>query len=245
MPIARPDRARRVAARAAAVLAVLAVVAPALLVVGGARGASGGCAYVTNPYGIAVNVTWNGRNVCEAGSPSSAFSVDLTKSIGLVYSWLSPTIAVNDARLQMFYFGFAVATRDVQIVGGLGNGPGGVLTPAAQTVPMNWTPGAIAYVLSGAYSLSASLVAPNGTTVFSEHFFVHANAPFVLGALLPILLIVIAVWELYQLATSGKADAPRSKTKDGATPPPNREPAPTSPAEEPPEGTPPTSTEEP
>lgn len=229
MPTARPGRAKSATLRSVAVLLVLAVVTPALLFVGGARGTSGGCAYVNNPYGIVVNVTWNGHNVCEGGTSSSAFSVDLTKTIGLEYSWSSPTIAVNDARLQMFYFGFAVATRDVQLVGTV---PLPLNSP--QTVPMNWTPGAIAYVLSGAYSLSASLVAPNGTTVFSEHFYVHANAPFVVGAVLPILLIAIAVWEVYNLATSGRAAALGRRPRTDEPPPPSAPgPAPAASAEEP------------
>ncbi len=185
---------------------------------GSARGAAIGCSNVSSKYGVNATVTWNGVNVCSGGSASSAFSVDLTQPIGLRYNWSGPvghTLSINDARLQMFYFGFPLATRDVTTVGGVAGSSGSFV--------MNWTPGVIAYVLEGLFGLTASLLATNGTTVFSEGFYVHANAPYGILAALPIILILLAIYEVYNVARSGRQAALR-KTEKATAPRPPEEP---------------------
>ena len=211
------ERARRRTAPLAVLLVVVLLLgAVGAFAPGAARGAAIGCSNVSAKYGVNATVTWNGVNVCSGGSASSAFSVDLTQSIGLRYNWSGPVghpLSLNDARLQMFYFGFPLATRDVTTVGGV-QGPSGSFV-------MNWTPGVIAYVLEGLYGLTASLLATNGTTVFSEGFFVHANAPYGILAALPILLIVLGIYEVYNVARSGRQAAlPKTAKPPGPPPPP-------------------------
>ncbi|MGA8303346.1 MAG: hypothetical protein WA547_04195 [Thermoplasmata archaeon] len=163
--------------------------------------------------GLAANASWNGVNITTATSPSSAFHISFNGAVNIYYSWRQPGSAspwsINDARLQIFYFGFALATRDItQSVGGTS----GNLTMG------NWNTGALEYILEGSYLLKASLIATNGTTAWSQSFWVNVAAPFSILAALPIILILIAIYEVYELLTSGKRAVPKKPKKD--VPPP-------------------------
>lgn len=192
---------------------------------------------VTPSASFSATVTWNGVNVNTAGSAASALSVDFSSSANVVFSWTIPPtpgfVDPNDARLQMIYFGFALSTRDVLSSG-----------PPATSEDMSWTPGAIVYVLEGVYEITASLIA-NGSTVWSENFYVRANAPYSIFALLPIILIALIAWELYSVARSGRQALLGRQVKTPPSPP--EEPAPTEPSSTPPsgEGAPPSGPEEP
>jgi hypothetical protein len=151
--------------------------------------------------GISATVTWNGANVLNYSSPTSAVHIGFNGVVNVHYTWSSPLLAggaptINDARLQIFYFGFALATRDVV---------NSVATPATSgQFTMNWSTGALQYILEGSYKLVASLLASNGTTMWSQSFWAFVAAPFYIGALLPIVLILIVIWEVYNLATVGR-----------------------------------------
>lgn len=155
------------------------------------------------PGPVHAFVTWDGTNVSTATSDSSARSVNLASTITLRYIWSSAGLhTISDARLQMFYFGFALSTRDV-----LDENP----QPANNgSFTMTWQAGTIAYLLEGTFRLTASLLDPAGNTMWSEDFFIHANAPFSLLAAIPIVLVLIAVYEVYGLLTSGR-EPPLSK----------------------------------
>ena len=180
--------------------------------------------------GVDYTVTWNTVDVSSASSSSSALAIDLTSSASLVYYWnvshgaTPPTI--SDARLQMFYLGFAVATRDQ------------VLTspaPGSGSIPLSWTPISVSYLLEGLYRLTASFIAPNGTTMYSENFWVRGTAAYGLLAVLPIVLLIIVIYEVYGLARSGRYAA--IGAKGGTTPPPT--PPPSSSSTPPPAAAPP------
>jgi hypothetical protein len=154
-------------------------------------------------------VTWNGADVDQASGPSSSLSTSLTNTIHLVYTWLSPsssptkTYTVSDARLQMLYFGQALSTRDV-----IESNP-----PAATngTIDMDWAPPSVLhYLIAGSYELTASLLAPNGTTMWTENFYVDSSAPFAVGALIPLILLAVAAYEVYGLLVSGRHDRPKA-----------------------------------
>jgi hypothetical protein len=163
--------------------------------------------------GVSGDVTWNGVDISTLGSISSALSIDFSQSANLYYNWSNvPAPGINDARLQMFYFGFAVATRDVSLSAPLQSGH----------VPLNWTPLSIGYVLEGVYRLTASVIAPNGTTMWSEDFYVRGNAPLGVLAVIPIVLLIIAVYEIYALVRSGRyAALGRKPAAPPETPPPS------------------------
>lgn len=153
--------------------------------------------------GLTANVTWNGLDVHTASTTSSAISSGLGSTIRLHYAWSAPPGAgtgprfnMSTARLEMLYFGFSLATRDV-VSENPRAAPNG-------TFDMTWDAGYLHWILAGMYELKASLIATNGTTVWEQQFFVRVSVPGGLGAALPILLIVIAGAELYDLATSGR-----------------------------------------
>ena len=126
---------------------------------------------------------------------------------------------ISDARLQMFYFGFPLATRDVvdsnpQLAN---NG----------SFDMSWDPGVLQWVLAGIYGVTTSLLAPNGSTMWSDAFFVHVTAPGGVGAILPILLLLIGAYELFELARASggqsasppkQPTAPASASGDASAP---------------------------
>lgn len=194
----------------------------------GARAAGGGAGAThrlsmvepLDAAGVAGAVTWNGASVASSSSISSALTTNFGSSINLVYTWRSASGAgapfnISDARLQMFYFGFALATRDV-----INSNPRADL---GGTFNMSWDPGVLQWVLAGTYGVTASLLAPNGTTMWSEAFFVRVTAPGGVGAVLPILLILIALYEVYSLARSGRQAVfgkPAPASSPPASPPP-------------------------
>jgi hypothetical protein len=170
---------------------------------------------------IAATVTWNGANVLNYTSPTSAVHIGFNGVVNVHYSWSSnlgtgALVTINDARLQIFYFGFALATRDVV--------DSAAVPATSGQFTMNWSTGALQYILEGSYRLVASLLAPNGTTMWSQTFWSFVAAPFYIGALLPIVLILIVVWEIYNLATVGRQAAlgkrpPSTPSGDSSTPP--------------------------
>lgn len=167
---------------------------------------------------IAGYVTWNGASILNYSSPTSAAHIGFNGVVDVDYYWVTRSAAgglptINDARLQIFYFGFALATRDV-VNSAVGPSFAGNFT-------MDWSTGALQYILEGSYKLVASLLAPNGTTMWSQSFWVFVAAPFYIGALLPIVLILIVIWEVYNLATVGRQAL---LSKKPPTSPPESEP---------------------
>ncbi len=200
-----PSR-RALVRRGSVVAAVLAVALAALVLAplgalaAPARGISVSAQPAQAPSGIQAEVYWNGVPISTAATFSAAFRLGSGGVGSLIYDWnqsllsLSPWL-INDARLQIFYFGFALGTRDIGIPTGEASG----------TVTMgNWSTGALQYILEGTFLLTASLVATNGTTAWSQSFWVDISAPFYILAVLPIVLILIAIYEIYSLLTSGK-----------------------------------------
>jgi hypothetical protein len=178
---------------------------------------SGPVDFVTteNSAGLSAVVTWNGVDVSTASGISSAISTDFSSTIDVHYAWSSsgPQYTISDARLQMYYFGFALGTRDI-----IDSNP---MAGTTGNFDMPWDPGVLQWLIIGSYSITASLLSPNGTTEWSEQFFVHVTAPAAIGAAIPILLILIGVYEAYSLARSGRQaaiGAPTTKSKDPGAP---------------------------
>jgi len=195
--------------------------------------------------GVTYTVTWNNVDVSSASTLSSALSIDLSQSANLNYNWTegagAAPVTISDARLQMYFLGFAVSTRD-QIL----------TNPVAGSghIPLSWTPVSVAYLIEGAYRLTASFIAPNGTTMWSENFYVRGTAPYGFLAALPIVLLILVIYEVYGLVRSGRYAAIGRKLEGAppSTPPPETPPSepastetpPSAPAPaETPEGTPP------
>jgi hypothetical protein len=157
--------------------------------------------------GVAAVVTWNGQNIVSAPAISSAISTDFSSTIDVHYNWSSTgtSYTISDARLQIFYFGFALGTRDI-----IDSNP---VAATNGSFDMPWDPGVLQWLIIGTYALTASLLAPNGTTMWSEQFYLHVSAPAAIGAAIPIILILIGIWEVYSLARSGRQAAITSPAK--------------------------------
>ncbi|HYK93654.1 MAG TPA: hypothetical protein VEY07_06395 [Thermoplasmata archaeon] len=162
----------------------------------------------TGASGLQAVVTWGGTDVAGAGSMSSAIATSLSSVVDVRYNWTAvavprsgpgPEFNISTARLEMFYFGYPLSTRDV-----VRTNP---VSATSGQFDMSWDPGILRYLLSGTYSLTASLIAPNGTTEWSEKFYLRVTAPGTIGAALPIILILIGIWEVYSLARSGRQAA--------------------------------------
>jgi hypothetical protein len=183
---------------------------------------------------VAYTVTWNNVDVSSASSSSSALSIGLSSSANLVYYWNVSTgtspVTISDARLQMYYLGFAVSTRDQVLTSPI---------PGSGHIPLSWTPISVSYLVEGLYRLTASFIAPNGTTMWSENFWVRGTAPYGFLAILPIVLLLIIIYEVYGLARSGRYAAIGQKAE---TPPPAA-PPPSTPSTPPPPSTAPTTGE--
>jgi hypothetical protein len=155
----------------------------------------------SGPHGFFGQVTWNGVNVASASSTSSPLGIQFSDTAHLYYNWSSTTnlYNINRARLQFFYFGVSIATRVVTLQGS---------TPGLfGAFELNWTPGSIQYAVEGLFRLTAGLVEPNGSTIWSENIFVHATAPLGLLAAFPLVLLAIAIYEIYELAYVGREAA--------------------------------------
>ncbi|MGA8543417.1 MAG: hypothetical protein WB947_07785, partial [Thermoplasmata archaeon] len=176
---------------------------------------------------LTATAVWNGVNVVTADTVNSAFHITFGNSVNVNYTWSQNTgvggpgaaWSINDARLQIFYFGFALGTRDVTTTVGQTSG----------TIFMsNWNTGALEYIVEGTFMLTASLIATNGTTAWSQSFWVDVAAAYYILAALPIVLILIAIYEIYNVATVGRQQALKQQKKEA--------PPPATPAASPPAG---------
>jgi hypothetical protein len=170
-----------------------------------------GTARAAMPTAPGMTVTWNGADVAKANDFASAMTISFNSPVDVRYYWNSAghPVTVGTARLQMFYFGVALSTRDV-----VENNP---VATTTGTIDMAWDPGILQYVLEGTYLVTASLIAPNGTTLWSENLWVHESAPYSVLAVIPGILILIGLYELYVVATSGKyAAKPPSSTSSSS-----------------------------
>ncbi len=180
---------------------------------------------------VQAQVTWDGVNVASAARPSSALSASFSSPIAIRFVWNSTSagpgalrpFTVSTARLQLFYLGLALDTRDV-----VDQNP----QPATNgTFDMEWDPGVLNWLLEGAYTATVSLLDPNGSTVWSEGFYLHEEAPYSVAAVLPILLLAIVAYEAYAVAISGRLArpnrAPGASGERGAAPSAARQTGPT------------------
>jgi hypothetical protein len=164
---------------------------------------------------FSVSVTWDGTSVSSAGSPASAFVITKgqTATVDFLYTQGAGG-AIGNATLSLAYLGIALTTsRSTTHITG-----GPPITGAAQ---INWTFGPLYDALEGVFALTASLLYPNGTTAWSQSFYVFAKAPYLLESGAVVVLLILTIAEIYWGLASIR-DARRSRKP--AVPPP---PAPT------------------
>lgn len=152
--------------------------------------------------GLGAVVLWNGKNVSSAGSPSAAFSLSKGQTAAVTFSYdaLSTVGAVGNATLTLTYLGIVLTTSRASAHA---LGPSG-------SAQINWSFGPLYNALQGVFQLTASLLNPNGSSLWSESFYVFAKAPYLLESGAVIVLLILVVAELYW-ATSAIRDARRNR----------------------------------
>ncbi|MCI4345779.1 MAG: hypothetical protein L3K07_03380 [Thermoplasmata archaeon] len=207
MRATKSGRSFAVAVRASLAFGVaVLLLAPFVPVAGATPGTRSGTGPGGNPgAGFLYSVSWNGRGTSNATTTGTALTVSFGSAITMQFHWSSggssgPPGGVSEVEFQAFLFGFSFITR------ALTNTP--ALTTPTGVTNLTWDPGALTYIVSGVYLCLASIFAPNGSTIWSESFYIKANAPFVVGALLPLILLLLLVYELYAVLTV-KPTAPK------------------------------------
>ncbi|HEV2450143.1 MAG TPA: hypothetical protein VGU43_07045 [Thermoplasmata archaeon] len=202
--------------------AALALVVPLLLTAGSLASPAVGHAVPASgtppsgsPGGISYSFTWNGKGVTNSTTTASALGVSLSSPIAMQFHWTGPGPqgppgGVSEVEFQAYLFGFPFIAR------ALTNSP--ALTSSTGVTNLTWDPGGLNYLISGTYQCLASIFSSNGTTIWSEWFYVNIHAPYTIGAVLPIILLLLVLFEVYALLTV-KPTPP----KGGAARPPPKE----------------------
>ncbi len=161
---------------------------------------------------FSVTTTWNGRSIANANAPSAAFAYGYVAPAAATFHWEGPAGTGNvgsiaSARIQIVYLGLPLYTRSE-----ISTSP---LPSTNGWLNMSYDLRGDRYLVQGLLLLDAALLNTNGTTVWSETFYVRLTAPYNLVAATAGLLALGAV-ELYFVATVG----PRSLEQARAQPPP-------------------------
>lgn len=175
------------------------------------------------PAPVGYSATWNGANLSKANSAGSAFTVNTNEHVRVNFSFTvgARTANITTARLVVYYFGAEISANSV------------AANPLTGSATMNWTLGTYTYLLQGIYRLSASLVYGNGSTAWSEDFYINAEAAYHIVSGVTIFLVVLALAEVYWIATVARG--PRKVRPKGPRPPTPWQENPTPPSTEPPD----------
>lgn len=182
-------------------LLLLGVVAPARAAAPAGPASAPRPDIVPVPTQLLANISWNGIATANATTPSKAIAVDFSQTIAMRFSWtllrgtaggtVSPITA---ARLELVYLGQAVYTKDE-----VSSAP---LPPSLGSINMSVDLSTDRYLIAGIYAMNASLLGQNGTTDFSEIFYVSASPPLHLVAS-TVGLGGLLLYELYATVTVG------------------------------------------
>jgi hypothetical protein len=169
-------------------------------------------------------ILYNGHPTATASSASSALAVTFGSSANVQFSWQASggkvnqplSIAIQTARLEVFFLGLSVWTKDQNIISPV-PAPNGTVNLTAD-FSLNH------YLIEGVYQLAGTLITANGTSIWSEVFYLKATAPDHL-TVVNIGLALVAVYEVYTIATVGRwmtqstrSKAPPESTDAGSTP---------------------------
>lgn len=210
-------------------LPATALAAAALVLVGPLMGAAGGFPSPTLrgpgelPLGVgpfSASATWNGNSLSSAGSPATAFSIQRgdTALVRFNYTGLGVTEVAN-ASLKVTYLGVVLTTS--KALAHVTGGP-----PVTGGSQINWSFGPLYNALEGVFQLTASLLYVNGSTAWSESFYVFVKTPYNLESGAVIVLLILTVAELYwgissirEARRGRKPGPPASSASPGPVPP--------------------------
>ena len=146
-------------------------------------------------------VTMNGAATANATTPAQAIPMSFARPVTLNFTWVTSgppssggPSAISDARLDVNMFGLALFSRDVI--------PQSALSPVSGSLNLTADFSGDRYLVSGLYQFTTTLFGQNGSTDFSQSFYVSVTAPFHVVAA-TIGLGALITYELYAVATAG------------------------------------------
>ncbi len=141
---------------------------------------------------VSAVVSFNGVPVATHDSLSSAIVTHFSGQFTTVFEWASvgAPAYVNQGQVSILFFGASIGTSAVS-VSQTGSG----------TITLNNSFSQNQYLYEGVYDLHAVLT-DNGSTVFSENFFVWVQATDHLTVVNIVLLLIILL-EIYEIAVLG------------------------------------------
>jgi len=179
---------------------------------------------------VTSTVVFNGVNVASHTTAGSAIVTNFSGVFSTVFDWTSSPgaapVFVTEGVLALLFFGEAIGTSTQQQPE---NGHGNI------TLKSDFTQNK--YLFEGNYEIQATLQS-NGTTVFTEDFYIWVQATNHL-TLVNVALILIAILEIWQIAALGSVKKARQQLGIKPSPPPSSTPPSTPPPSSPPPSTPP------
>ncbi|MCI4369497.1 MAG: hypothetical protein L3K09_08050, partial [Thermoplasmata archaeon] len=165
---------------------------------GSARPSAPTSAGGNSPTLISAAVTFGGSVIDSATAPANALSSNFANVVPVDFIWSArggrlgtpALVEITAARLQMIYLGQPVLTREVDV-------SNAQLAPGGQ-INMSGDFRDTAYLIEGLLSFNALLIASNGTTVWSQQFYVQDHATDHL-TVINILLVGLILYEAYSL----------------------------------------------
>lgn len=195
---------------------------------------------------LSATILFDGVNINNHDTVGSAIVTNFSGAFSTAFTW-TPTgaggLTVTQAEIQLLFFGTAIGTSSGQFL---------KIGANSYTLSSDFTQNR--YIYEGVYEIVATL-SNNGTTLYSQDFFVWIQATDHL-TIINIVLILLLILEVYEVAalarmkvpkkTAGAAPAATSSTAAPTTPPssgtPPSTPPDTTPTSGPPdEGAPPPS----
>lgn len=206
----RERRARTGVVAASIALAALFAIGPSIA--GNASASISGSSHsqiiVTLPTVSGARVLWNGQNISSASSAGSAVSISKGQTVPVLFRFGEPEAGlVRSASLQLTYLGVVLTTSKA----------GAVTTteaPFQGEAQINWSFDPLYDALEGVFEFKASLLNASGGSLWSQTFYVFAKAPYLLESAAVVVLLVLAVAELYWVASAIR------EARKGARPPP-------------------------
>ncbi len=165
---------------------------------------------------LTTTVLWNSVNVDTAPNAASAIAWTFDDVATVQFTWTGAAggPSVSQAFLVILFLGFPAYTKqEVEAT---------ALPSTGGTISMTYDLTSFKWYLQGLYQVHAYLADPNGTSLWSEYFYVRVAQPYdIVVATVGLLLLTIA--ELYMIATVGpraadKIRKPQPPTTGSGTP---------------------------
>lgn len=182
-----------------------------------ASAASPSAPVTTASSSISGTVLWDSVNTDTAPNAASAISWTFGNVATVQFTWTGAAggPSVSQAFLVILFLGFPAYTKqEVEAT---------PLPSTGGTISMTYDMTAFRWYLQGLYQVHAYLENPNGTSLWSEYFYVRVAQPYdIVVATVGLLLLMIA--ELYMIVTVGPRAADKlrkTSTPSSSTPAPS------------------------